>query len=177
MPQVTRRSFLAGSAALLGHGLAPSLAFGRAPSDQEAGLALEYLGDQPDAQRWRDYAHALLMTNEFVMIDLEVSRMSPSAIEFYDQLNTGLNQGDFFSERPLTLPGNLRVSNNAETVLGYFGVRSDTTLYLPATQPEIRNRAGSGICRRFDIVRQLRWNCCTCAANDGALTERPAEWP
>ena len=34
MSQVTRRSFLAGSAALLGNGLAPSLSFGRAPSDE-----------------------------------------------------------------------------------------------------------------------------------------------
>ena len=41
--------------------------FGRAPSAEEAKLALAFVANGPD--RWADLAHALLMTNEFAFVD------------------------------------------------------------------------------------------------------------
>jgi cytochrome c553 len=43
--------------------------FARAPTDEERQLAIEFLGDAPGEEAWRQYAQALLMTNEFVFVD------------------------------------------------------------------------------------------------------------
>jgi hypothetical protein len=43
--------------------------FGRKPSDEERSLALEYLANGPEAERWVDLVHGLLMSNEFAFVD------------------------------------------------------------------------------------------------------------
>ncbi len=45
------------------------LLLGRRLHDQQIAAATAYLGEEPDADRWRSFVHALLMTNEFVFID------------------------------------------------------------------------------------------------------------
>jgi hypothetical protein len=43
--------------------------FGRSPSAEEQQLAYEFLGDTPGSERWAEYAHALLASNEFLILD------------------------------------------------------------------------------------------------------------
>lgn len=43
--------------------------FGRSPTFDEQQLAYEYLGDNPGPERWTEYAHALLASNEFLILD------------------------------------------------------------------------------------------------------------
>jgi hypothetical protein len=43
--------------------------YGRAPTEAERKLAREFVARGPEAERWADLAHGLLMTNEFVFID------------------------------------------------------------------------------------------------------------
>ena len=43
--------------------------FGRAPHEIELRLATDYLGPQPSAVHWQQFAQALLLTNEFVFVD------------------------------------------------------------------------------------------------------------
>jgi hypothetical protein len=43
--------------------------FGRKPSPEERTLALAFVAKGPDADRWADLAHGLLMTNEFAFVD------------------------------------------------------------------------------------------------------------
>jgi len=43
--------------------------FGRKPSEAEAKKLLEYVAKGPEAERWLDLAHGLLMTNEFAFVD------------------------------------------------------------------------------------------------------------
>ena len=43
--------------------------FGRTPSAEEQQLAYEFLGASPSAERWSEYAHALLASNEFLILD------------------------------------------------------------------------------------------------------------
>jgi mono/diheme cytochrome c family protein len=43
--------------------------FSRAPTATELQAATDYLGGQPTADQWTRYAHALLLTNEFVFVD------------------------------------------------------------------------------------------------------------
>ncbi len=43
--------------------------FGRQPTADEQRLAYEYLGDAPTLARWAEYAHALLASNEFLILD------------------------------------------------------------------------------------------------------------
>lgn len=38
-------------------------------TEPEIMVATDYLGSSPDAERWRSFVHALLMTNEFVFVD------------------------------------------------------------------------------------------------------------
>jgi hypothetical protein len=45
------------------------LILGRAPDDEERQAAQEFVGAEPDEQRWTRYVHGLLMTNEFVYVD------------------------------------------------------------------------------------------------------------
>jgi len=45
------------------------LLYGRGPSEAEAALGREFVGDGTDAGRWRQYVQALLLANEFVFID------------------------------------------------------------------------------------------------------------
>lgn len=45
------------------------LALGREPTPAEIALAADFLGPDPDRTAWRRFAHALLMTNEFITID------------------------------------------------------------------------------------------------------------
>jgi hypothetical protein len=46
-----------------------SLVLSRKPADHEVQLAAKYLGNEPSADDWKRYVHALLMTNEFSYID------------------------------------------------------------------------------------------------------------
>jgi len=46
-----------------------AILFGRKPTADEHTLAENYLGQKPDAARWQDFVHALLLTNEFTFID------------------------------------------------------------------------------------------------------------
>jgi hypothetical protein len=43
--------------------------FGRTPTDDEQRLAYEFLGDSPSPERWAEYTHALLASNEFLILD------------------------------------------------------------------------------------------------------------
>ncbi len=43
--------------------------FGRKPTDAEAKRLLAYVAKGPEAERWIDLAHGLLMTNEFAFVD------------------------------------------------------------------------------------------------------------
>src|SRR5262249_37865850 len=43
--------------------------FARKPTADERALVSDYLARGPEAERWVDLAHGLLMTNEFVFID------------------------------------------------------------------------------------------------------------
>ncbi|HVJ69191.1 MAG TPA: DUF1549 and DUF1553 domain-containing protein, partial [Caulifigura sp.] len=43
--------------------------FGRTPSAEEQQLAYEFLGESPSGERWSEYAHALLASNEFLILD------------------------------------------------------------------------------------------------------------
>jgi hypothetical protein len=43
--------------------------FGRAPTEEEQRLAYEFLGDSPSPERWAEYTHALLASNEFLILD------------------------------------------------------------------------------------------------------------
>ena len=43
--------------------------FGRAPTSEEQQLAYEFLSDNPTPERWTEYAHALLASNEFLILD------------------------------------------------------------------------------------------------------------
>ena len=43
--------------------------FARSPVAEELALADKYLGEKPDATKWQNFAHALLLTNEFFFID------------------------------------------------------------------------------------------------------------
>ena len=43
--------------------------FGRSPTDDEQRLAYEFLGENPSPERWAEYAHALLASNEFLILD------------------------------------------------------------------------------------------------------------
>jgi hypothetical protein len=45
------------------------IALARKPTEREVQLAHEYLGAEPAAESWERFAHALLMTNEFVFVD------------------------------------------------------------------------------------------------------------
>jgi hypothetical protein len=45
------------------------IALARRLTEREMRLACEYLGDEPNAERWEQFAHALLMANEFVFVD------------------------------------------------------------------------------------------------------------
>ena len=45
------------------------LLFARRAAESDIAAAKDYLGDTPDADRWQNYVHALLMTNEFVFVD------------------------------------------------------------------------------------------------------------
>jgi hypothetical protein len=45
------------------------IAFARAPREDELALAKKFLGEQPTAERWTQWVHALLMTNEFAFVD------------------------------------------------------------------------------------------------------------
>jgi cytochrome c553 len=45
------------------------LLYGRAPNEQEVGLAREYLGATPAVVDWQRYVQALMLGNEFVFID------------------------------------------------------------------------------------------------------------
>jgi len=49
--------------------LAYRQAFGRMPTADEQQLAYEFLGDKPNAERWTEYVHALLASNEFLILD------------------------------------------------------------------------------------------------------------
>ncbi|QDT55525.1 Planctomycete cytochrome C [Caulifigura coniformis] len=49
--------------------LAYRLVFGRMPTADEQQLASEFLGDMPSAERWTEYTHALLASNEFLILD------------------------------------------------------------------------------------------------------------
>ena len=46
-----------------------TILFGRKPAADELTLAENYLGQKPDAAKWQDFVHALLLTNEFTFID------------------------------------------------------------------------------------------------------------
>lgn len=43
--------------------------FARPPREPELQLAMDFLGTQPSAARWQQFAQALLLTNEFVFVD------------------------------------------------------------------------------------------------------------
>jgi cytochrome c553 len=43
--------------------------FGRNPTDEEQRLAYEFLGESPSQERWAEYTHALLASNEFLILD------------------------------------------------------------------------------------------------------------
>ena len=43
-------------------------AFARPPTDSEVAIAKSFLGEQPDVQQWRDFAHALINTKEFIFL-------------------------------------------------------------------------------------------------------------
>ena len=43
--------------------------FARAPESDEIDLSKNYLGKKPDASKWQNFVHALLLTNEFTFID------------------------------------------------------------------------------------------------------------
>jgi len=43
--------------------------FARAPVAEEMVLAKKYLGGKPDAAKWQNFVHALLLTNEFSFVD------------------------------------------------------------------------------------------------------------
>lgn len=43
--------------------------FAREASEQELNLALNYLGSKPNENTWKQWIHALLMTNEFMFVD------------------------------------------------------------------------------------------------------------
>tara|TARA_R110002049_G_scaffold46487_1_gene135119 strand:- start:59335 stop:62496 length:3162 start_codon:yes stop_codon:yes gene_type:complete len=43
-------------------------AFARLPSQSESDVALAFLGDNPDVDRWSDFAHALINTKEFIFL-------------------------------------------------------------------------------------------------------------
>jgi len=45
------------------------LLFARSATSDDIAAAAEYLADSPDTERWFNYVHALLMTNEFVFVD------------------------------------------------------------------------------------------------------------
>jgi hypothetical protein len=45
------------------------IAFGRRPTAEEQRHAADYLGAEPTVERWEQFAHALLMANEFVFVD------------------------------------------------------------------------------------------------------------
>jgi mono/diheme cytochrome c family protein len=45
------------------------LLFNRAPTEKELRLALAFLGEKPDTDAWRRYAHVLLGSNEFLFVD------------------------------------------------------------------------------------------------------------
>jgi hypothetical protein len=46
-----------------------ALVLGRPPSADERALALAFVAKGPEAERWVDLAHGLLMTNEFAFVD------------------------------------------------------------------------------------------------------------
>ena len=46
-----------------------ALVLGRPPSEEERTLALAFVAKGPDAARWVDLAHGLLLTNEFAFVD------------------------------------------------------------------------------------------------------------
>ncbi len=66
---VIQRHDVAGLDAVSKIGHVYTLLFGRVPTEEESKLALDYLGDKPDAENWSQLVHALLMTNEFVFVD------------------------------------------------------------------------------------------------------------
>lgn len=45
------------------------LLYARAPKETEQRMAEAFLGDAPDVKRWQQFAHALLLANEFVFVD------------------------------------------------------------------------------------------------------------
>jgi hypothetical protein len=45
------------------------LLYGRAPAAEEVALAGQFLGGEPAAAAWEQYAQALLLANEFVFVD------------------------------------------------------------------------------------------------------------
>ncbi|MFT3882430.1 MAG: DUF1549 and DUF1553 domain-containing protein [Gemmatales bacterium] len=45
------------------------LLFQRQPIEREVMLALRYLGEKPSQDRWIDFIHGLMMTNEFAFVD------------------------------------------------------------------------------------------------------------
>lgn len=45
------------------------IVFARPPHEDELALARKFLGEQPTADRWTQWVHALLLTNEFAFVD------------------------------------------------------------------------------------------------------------
>jgi hypothetical protein len=45
------------------------LLYGRAPTAEEVAFARQFLGDEPSAAAWEQFAQALLLANEFVFVD------------------------------------------------------------------------------------------------------------
>ena len=107
----------------------------------------------------------------------EVSRLPRQALPYARTLELAANQtGSIFSERPYTAVGNYVGEEDADPMLGYFGVREVREVVVIVSDEASRGRRNDPFCPpRTRVTGQ--YDCQECLRSPGASADPPAWWP